>query len=57
MAGKGSSWHDKGLHRTVALVTEAMDLIDAHGGPPEAAAHLEMARQLLLAAKGHRGSR
>lgn len=33
--------------RVVALVTEAMDLLDAHGVAPEAAAHLAMAQQQL----------
>ena len=29
--------------RAAALVSEALDLIDAHGGPVDAAAHLDMA--------------
>ena len=33
--------------RAAALVTEAMDLLDAHGVAPEAAAHLAMAQQQL----------
>jgi hypothetical protein len=33
--------------RALALVTQAMDLLDAHGGPPDAAAHLAMAQQQL----------
>ena len=33
--------------RAVALVTEAMDLLDAHGVAPDAAAHLAMAQQQL----------
>ena len=37
----------KAVRRSLALVTEAMDLLDAHGGPPEAAAHLAMAQQHL----------
>ena len=35
------------IHRVLALVTEAMDLLDAHDGPPEVAAHLELALQGL----------
>ena len=35
------------LHRALALVTEAMDLLDGHGGPPDVAAHLELALQGL----------
>jgi hypothetical protein len=31
----------------LTLVTEAMDLVDAYEGPPEAAAHLAMAQQQL----------
>jgi hypothetical protein len=31
----------------VALVTEAMDLLDAHGAAPDAAANLAMAQQRL----------
>ena len=33
--------------RAASLVTEALDLIDAHGGPADAAAHLELALQKL----------
>ncbi len=36
------------IDRAYALVTEAMDLLDAHGGPADAAAHLELARHGLL---------
>jgi hypothetical protein len=28
-------------------VTEAMDLLDAHDGPPDAAAHLSLAQETL----------
>jgi len=35
------------MKRALALVTEAMDLLDAHRGPPDAAAHLELAQQKL----------
>jgi hypothetical protein len=35
------------IKRALALVTEAMDLLDAHDGPPEAAALLDLARQQL----------
>jgi hypothetical protein len=35
------------IKRALALVTEAMDIIDAHGGPPDAGAHLELAQQKL----------
>jgi hypothetical protein len=29
------------------LVSEALDLVDGHGGPPEAAANLGLALQIL----------
>jgi len=35
------------LNRALQLLIEALDLIDAYEGPPEAAAHIEMARQRL----------
>ena len=40
------------IQRAIALVTEAMDLMDAHEGPPEVAAHLELALQGLRSASG-----
>lgn len=33
--------------RAMALVSEALDLLDAHGTSPEAAAHLDLALQKL----------
>jgi hypothetical protein len=42
--------------RALALVTEAMDLLDAHGGEPDAAAHLAMAQQQLRQALARCGS-
>jgi hypothetical protein len=35
------------IKRAVAMVSEAMDVLDAHGGPAEAAAHLDLALQVL----------
>lgn len=35
------------LKRALALVTEAMDLLDAHGAAPDAAMHLAMAQQRM----------
>jgi hypothetical protein len=35
------------VQRAIALVSEAVDLLDAHGGPPEAAAHLDLGLQEL----------
>jgi hypothetical protein len=37
----------KALRRVAAMVTEALDLLDAHQGPPEAAAHIELALQKI----------
>ena len=33
--------------RALSLITEALDLLDAHGGSAQAAAHLDMAAQTL----------
>jgi hypothetical protein len=38
---------DEVLKRALALATEAMDLLDAHGTDPPAAAHLALAQQQL----------
>ena len=35
------------IKRALRRVTEAMDILDAHGGPPDAAVHLEFAQQKL----------
>lgn len=35
------------LNRALALTTEAMDLLDAHGHDPKAAAYVAMAQQQL----------
>ena len=35
------------MKRALALITEAMDLLDGHRGPPDAAVHLELAQQRL----------
>ena len=47
MAGARREGQAKAIRRALSLVTEAMDLIDAHDGPPEAAAHLALAQQRL----------
>lgn len=39
------------LERPIALIVEAIDLIDAFDGPPEAAVHLELALQALRRAR------
>ena len=48
--GRQSSSQESALVRATALVTEALDLVDGYGGPPEASAHLEMALVRLRAA-------
>ena len=35
------------LNRALALATETMDLLDAHGADPEAAAYIALAQQQL----------
>lgn len=37
--------------RALELITEALDLLDAHGGSAEAAAYLELAREKLFNTK------
>ena len=38
---------EKALKRSLQLVTEAMDLLDAHSGDPQAAAYLALAQERL----------
>ena len=38
---------ESAMKRALKLVTEAMDLLDAHGGPPDASANLAMAQAQL----------
>jgi hypothetical protein len=53
MAGEANDDRQvKICERATALVTEALDLLDAHGSSPEAAAHLAMAQQKLREAAG-----
>jgi hypothetical protein len=47
MAGQRTESQGRALMRALQLVTEAMDLLDAHGVAPDAAAHLAMAQQQL----------
>ena len=35
------------IQRALELTTEALDLLDAHDGPPDAAAHLDVGAQRL----------
>jgi hypothetical protein len=48
--------NDAAIKHALALVSEALDLLDAHGGPVDAAAHLNMAqariRQALQESSG-----
>ena len=46
----GSTSHDRrelALRRAATRMTEALDLLDANGGPADAAAHLDLALQKL----------
>jgi hypothetical protein len=48
MAGTRSDPHVvKVITRALTLITEAMDVLDAHGIAPQAAAHLALAQQQL----------
>lgn len=47
MAGSRKDTPERLLDRVLSLVTEAMDLLDASGASPEAAAHLALAQQEL----------
>jgi hypothetical protein len=48
MSQSDSDLGDVVQRRTLQLVTEALDLLDAHGGPAEAATYLALAQQRLL---------
>lgn len=41
------------IRRAIKLTTTAMDLLDAHRGPPDAAAHLDLALQKMREALAH----
>ena len=48
MAGqRNRSDGSKVIRRALVLITEAMDLLDAHNVAPDASAHLAMAQQAL----------
>lgn len=48
MAGKDElDGRSAAIGRALDLITAAMDLLDAHGGPADAAAHLDMALHRL----------
>ena len=51
MAGQRNPPNEKAIRRALELVTEAMDLLDAHGAAPSAAAHLALAQQDLRKAR------
>ena len=44
------------LSRALALTTQAMDLLDAHGSDPEGAAYLALAQQQMRKTLSIRGS-
>ena len=39
--------NEAAVRRALELITEAMDVLDAHDGPPDAAAHLSLAQERL----------
>lgn len=45
----------RAIRRAIELVTVAIDLIDAHGGPADAAAHLDLALHRLREELGQTG--
>jgi hypothetical protein len=47
MTGQRNEIRSKAILRALKLITEAMELIDAHDGPPEVAAQLAFAQQRL----------
>jgi hypothetical protein len=47
MTRKSKVGGKEGIERALSLVTEALDVLDAHEGSAEAAALLELARQEL----------
>lgn len=51
MAGERNDIHQQVIRRALQLVIEAMDLLDAHGVAPDAAAHLALAQQDLRKAR------
>jgi hypothetical protein len=44
--------NEAAVRRALELITEAMDVLDAHDGPPDAAAHLSLAQERLREAVG-----
>lgn len=39
--------NERALQRALALITEALDLLDAYEGPPQTAAHLSIVQEQL----------
>ena len=50
MSGSERERRQAAIRRALELITEALDLLDAHGGPAQAAAHIDLGRQQLQAA-------
>jgi hypothetical protein len=42
-----NSGNEAALRRALALIVEALDLLDAHSGPPEVTGYLDLASQRL----------
>jgi hypothetical protein len=47
MAGQRNGMHGKAIRRALGLVTEAMDVLDAHSQAPDVSAQLALAQQRL----------
>lgn len=47
MAVGSDEGRSRAIRRAIELVTVAIDLLDAHGGPADAAAHLDLALHRL----------
>ena len=57
MTGGGARSHAGAMKRALELVTEAMDLLDAHDGGPELTAHLSLVQDRLRRIVGERRKR
>jgi len=47
MSDRGGPANSDAIRRALQLVTEAMDLLDGHGGAPDASAHLSIVQEQL----------
>ena len=54
MGGSEEEHRRTAMLRVLKLLTQAIDLIDAHNLPPDIGAHVDLGRQRLRAALGQR---